>query len=111
VWNMQQVFMDRQYDIKIHEPRRILDLGAMSDIHRIFCESFWRQYHSASRLVQILTLSLLTRRHGLSAVYRLQCGANALDTLADCSYGLGFIFQAGQYWPASGEGSRIHNQS
>jgi FkbM family methyltransferase len=25
---MQQVFMDRQYDIEIHEPRRILDLGA-----------------------------------------------------------------------------------
>ena len=28
LWNMQQVFLDRQYDVEIPEPRRILDLGA-----------------------------------------------------------------------------------
>src|SRR5260370_4785934 len=28
VWNMQQVFLDRQYDVNIAEPRTILDLGA-----------------------------------------------------------------------------------
>jgi FkbM family methyltransferase len=28
VWNMQQVFLDRQYDVEIPAPRRILDLGA-----------------------------------------------------------------------------------
>jgi FkbM family methyltransferase len=28
VWNMQQVFLDRQYDVEIPEPRKILDLGA-----------------------------------------------------------------------------------
>jgi len=28
VWNMQQVFLDRQYDVEIPEPHKILDLGA-----------------------------------------------------------------------------------
>jgi FkbM family methyltransferase len=28
VWNMQQVFLDRQYEVEILEPRKILDLGA-----------------------------------------------------------------------------------
>jgi FkbM family methyltransferase len=28
VWNLQQVFLDRQYDVNIAEPRTILDLGA-----------------------------------------------------------------------------------
>jgi hypothetical protein len=28
VWNMQQVFMNRQYDVEILEPHKILNLGA-----------------------------------------------------------------------------------
>jgi FkbM family methyltransferase len=36
VWNMEQVFLRRQYAIKIYEPKRILDLGAYVGYTAVF---------------------------------------------------------------------------
>src|SRR5260370_17379173 len=45
VWNMQQVFLDRQYDVEIPKPHKILDLGAYVGYTAVY---FANRFPSAS---------------------------------------------------------------
>jgi FkbM family methyltransferase len=91
VWNMQQVFMDRQYDIEIHEPRRILDLGAYVGYTAVY---FANRFRGASIIsVEPPGSNFDTLVANTAAYPNIRClpaavwREHAELTLADCSYG------------------------
>jgi FkbM family methyltransferase len=91
VWNMQQVFMDRQYDIEIHEPRRILDLGAYVGYTAVY---FANRFPGASIIsVEPPGSNFDTLVANTAAYPNIRCLPAAVWheraelALADCSYG------------------------
>jgi FkbM family methyltransferase len=91
VWNMQQVFLDRQYDVEIPEPRKILDLGAYVGYTAVY---FANRFPSASIIsVEPPGSNFDTLVANTVAYPNIRCLPAAVWheraelTLADCNYG------------------------
>jgi FkbM family methyltransferase len=91
VWNMQQVFLDRQYDVGIPKPRKILDLGAYVGYTAVY---FANRFPSASIIsVEPPGSNFDTLVANTAAYSNIRCLPAAVWhertelTLADCSYG------------------------
>jgi FkbM family methyltransferase len=106
VWNMQQVFLDHQYDMEIHEPCRILDLGAYAGYTAVY---FANRFPNASIIsVEPPGSNFDTLVANTVAYPNIRCLPAAVWhergelTLADCSYGdWGLSFTPGDGdWPA-----------
>lgn len=100
VWNLQQVFLDRQYDMEIPEPGRILDLGAYVGYTAVY---FANRFPSASIIsVEPPGSNFDTLVANTVAYPNIRCLPAAVWheheelTLADCSYGdWGLSFRPG----------------
>jgi FkbM family methyltransferase len=91
VWNMQQVFLDRQYDVNIGEPRTILDLGAYVGYTAVY---FANRFPTASIIsVEPPGSNFDTLVANTAAYPNIRCFPAAVWheradlALADCSYG------------------------
>jgi FkbM family methyltransferase len=91
VWNMQQVFLDRQYDMEIPEPRTILDLGAYVGYTAVY---FANRFPNASIIsVEPPGSNFDTLVANTAAYSNIRCLPAAVWhervelTLADSSYG------------------------
>jgi FkbM family methyltransferase len=106
VWNMQQVFLDRQYDIEISEPSKILDLGAYVGYTAVY---FANRFPNSSiisveppgsnfDILVVNTAAYPNIRCLRAAVWH----ERAELTLADCSYGdWGLSFRQGNIDPTA----------
>jgi FkbM family methyltransferase len=100
VWNMQQVFLDRQYDVEIPEPRTILDLGAYVGYTAIY---FANRFPGASIIsVEPPGSNFDTLVANTAAYANIRCLPAAVWheraelMLVDCSYGdWGMSFRPG----------------
>jgi len=106
VWNMQQVFLDRQYDVNIAEPRTILDLGAYVGYTAVY---FANRFRTASIIsVEPPGSNFDTLVANTAAYPNIRCFPAAVWhkraelTLADCSYGdWGLSFGQGNADPSA----------
>jgi FkbM family methyltransferase len=91
MWNMEQVFLNRQYDVEIHEPSKILDLGAYVGYTAVY---FANRFPSTSIISVEPPGSNFDALIANTVAYpNIRCLAAAVWyergelTLADCSYG------------------------
>jgi FkbM family methyltransferase len=104
VWNLQQVFLDRQYDFEMPEPSKILDLGAYVGYTAVY---FANRYPSASIIsVEPPGSNFDTLIANTAAYPNIRCLPAAVWheraelTLADDSYGdWGLSFMRGNARP------------
>jgi FkbM family methyltransferase len=100
VWNLQQVFLDRQYDVEIPEPGKILDLGAYVGYTAVY---FANRFPSAGIIsVEPPGSNFDTLVANTAAYANIRCLPAAVWhertelALADCSYGdWGLSFEPG----------------
>jgi FkbM family methyltransferase len=91
LWNMQQVFLDRQYDVEMPEPHKILDLGAYVGYTAVY---FANRFPNASIIsVEPPGSNFDTLVANTAAYPNIRCLPAAVWhertelALADCSYG------------------------